>query len=129
MYGTLLTGMDFRPINLKEKLAKFEQAWTPKVVAELNDYHIKVVKLLGEFVWHKHDETDEMFLCVDGEMDILFRDARVTLKKGELVVVPKGVEHKPISDQGCEAVIIEPKGITNTGDAGGELTAPNDDWI
>ncbi len=116
-------------VNLKARLAKVDQPWTPKVVAELNDYQVKVVKLAGEFVWHKHDDTDEMFLCLEGHMDIEFRDGRVTLGPGDMFVVPRGMEHKPVAEQGCHAVIIEPSGVVNTGEAGGELTAPNDEWV
>ena len=116
-------------VNLQAKLQKVELPWNPKVVAELNDYQIKVVKLSGEFVWHSHDDTDEMFLCIEGRMEIELRDGRVSLEPGELFVVPKGVEHKPVAHEGCSAVIIEPRGVVNTGDAGGTLTAPNDEWI
>ena len=116
-------------VNLRDKLAKIDQPWTPKVVAELNDYQIKVVKLEGEFVWHEHDNTDEMFLCIEGRMDIELRDGCVTLTPGELFVVPRGVQHKPIAYKGCSAVIIEPRGVVNTGESRGELTAPNDEWV
>ncbi len=116
-------------VNLQDKFAKFEALWAPKVIAELNDYQIKVVKLAGEFVWHKHDHTDEMFLCVAGEMKIALRDATVMLTAGELYVVPRGTEHRPFAEGECHALIIEPRGVINTGDEQGNLTAPNDEWV
>ena len=117
------------PINLSEKLTKISEHWSPRVVAELNDYQFKLVKLQGEFVWHAHADTDEAFLVIDGEMEIGFRDRTVTLRKGELFVVPKGVEHITRAARECSALIIEPRGVVNTGDAGGAQTAANDVWI
>jgi len=116
-------------INLVDKLALFTEQWSPRVVAEMNDYQFKLVKLQGEFVWHDHTDTDEAFLVLDGEMEIGFRDRTVTLRKGELFVVPKGVEHITRAARECSALIIEPRGVVNTGDAGGGLTATNDVWI
>ena len=116
------------PINLTDKLALFSEHWSPRVVAELNDYQFKLVKLQGEFVWHAHADTDEAFLVIDGEMEIGFRDRAVTLRKGELFVVPKGVEHITRASRECHALIIEPRGVVNTGDAGGDLTARSDVW-
>ena len=114
------------PINLAAKLASFAEQWRPKVVADLNDYEIKVVRIAGDFVWHRHDDTDELFLVVDGAMSIDFRDGRVDLAAGELFVVPKGVEHKPFADRECSVLLIEPKGVVNTGDAApGTMTAPD----
>ena len=118
-----------QPINLTDKLATFSEHWSPRVVAELNDYQFKLVKLQGEFVWHRHADTDEVFLVVAGEMEIGFRDRTVTLRAGELFVVPKGVEHITRAARECHALIIEPRGVVNTGDAGGALTAANDVWI
>jgi mannose-6-phosphate isomerase-like protein (cupin superfamily) len=117
------------PINLSEKLALFTEHWSPRVVAELNDYQFKLVKLQGEFVWHEHQHSDEAFLVIDGEMEIGFRDCTVTLRPGELFVVPRGVEHITRAARECHALIIEPRGIVNTGDAGGAQTAANDVWI
>ena len=117
------------PINLLDKLAIFTEHWSPRVVAEMNDYQFKLVKLQGEFVWHDHTDTDEAFLVLDGEMEIGFRDRTVTLRKGELFVVPKGVEHITRAARECSALIIEPRGVVNTGEAGGQLTAKNDVWI
>ena len=116
-------------INLSDKLRLFSDVWSPKVIAELNDYQVKLVKLKGEFVWHQHDHTDELFLCLRGQLRICLRDTSVILNEGELFVVPKGIEHKPIADDECHVMIIEPAGVINTGDAESELTAPNDQRI
>ena len=116
-------------INLKEKLSKFTDHWSPRIIAEMNDYQFKVVKIKGDFVWHNHDDTDEVFIVLEGEMKIEFKDETVELKKGEMFVVPKGVEHKPYSEKECKIMLVEPKGVVNTGDAGSNLTAPSDVWI
>ena len=116
-------------INLAEKLAHFSEHWSPRVVAELNDYQFKVVKLLGDFIWHDHLDTDEAFIVLDGELTIHLRDRDVVLRKGELFVVPKGVEHKPEATKECHLMLIEPVGTVNTGEAGGTMTAPSDVWI
>jgi mannose-6-phosphate isomerase-like protein (cupin superfamily) len=116
-------------INLAEKLTKFSDHWAPRVIAEMNDYQLKLVKIQGEFVWHSHAETDEVFLVLEGEMVIELRDGRVAMKSGELYIVPKGVEHRPVAIQECSILLIEPRGLVNTGEAGGELTAPNDQWV
>jgi mannose-6-phosphate isomerase-like protein (cupin superfamily) len=121
--------MHQQAINLKAKLALFHDHWSPRVVAEMNNYQFKLVRAHGEFVWHKHDETDETFLVLEGEMVINFRDRSVKLSSGELFVVPKGIEHQPIAQQECQVLIIEPRGVANTGDAGGLLSAPQDVWI
>lgn len=116
-------------INLAEKLAKFSEHWSPRVVAEMNDYQFKLVKLQGEFVWHTHDDTDEVFLVVQGEMEIGFRDRDVVLRAGEMFVVPKGIEHITRAKAECHAMIIEPRGVINTGEVDSELTAKNDVWV
>ena len=116
------------PINLSEKLTLFSEHWSPRVVAEMNDCQFKLVKLQGEFVWHDHTDTDEAFLVLDGEMEIGFRDRTVTLRTGDLFVVPKGVEHITRAARECSALLIEPRGVVNTGEAGGTLTAKNDVW-
>lgn len=121
--------MDREPINLRRKLALFDEHWSPKVVAEMNDYQFKLVKLKGEFVWHEHQDTDEAFVVIDGSMTIAFRDGEVRLMAGDMYVVPRGVEHKPSAETECHALVIEPRGVVNTGAAGGGLTAPNDVWI
>lgn len=117
------------PIDLAQKLSSFSEHWTPKVIARLNDYEIKVVKLKGEFVWHTHDDTDELFLVMDGELVIQLRDGDVTLRPGQMFIVPRGVEHCPIADGEVQAVLIEPVGVVNTGGAGGDLTAAYDDSL
>ncbi|QQG96722.1 cupin domain-containing protein [Mycobacteroides chelonae] len=119
--------MSDRVVDLGEKLSLFSELWSPKVVARLNDYEVKVVKLGGEFVWHRHDDTDELFLVIAGELTIQLRDRHVTVGPGQLFVVPRGVEHCPRADGEVHAVLIEPTGVINTGDAGGALTAAYDD--
>ena len=121
--------MDSKVVNLSDKLAKFSEHWSPRVIAEMNDYQFKLVKLQGEFVWHDHPDTDEVFLVVEGEMQIGFRDREVTVRAGEMFVVPKGVEHKPYAEQEVKLLLIEPRGVLNTGHEGGERTAENDVWI
>ncbi len=121
--------MRYEPINIQQKLALFDDQWAPKVVAEMNDYQFKIVKLEGDFVWHDHPETDETFFIIEGELRIDFRDGQVTLSEGELFVVPKGVEHKPYAEREVKVMLIEPRGVLNTGHEGGERTAQNDVWI
>lgn len=121
--------MEFTPVNFNEKLKLFSEHWTPKIIAQLNDYHFKLTKLQGDFIWHDHKETDEVFIVLDGDMRIDFRDGCANLKKGEMYVVPKGVEHKPYAEKECSILLIEPAGTLNTGDAGGVRTSPNDVWV
>jgi mannose-6-phosphate isomerase-like protein (cupin superfamily) len=121
--------MEFQPINLKEKLAQFSDHWSPKIIAQMNDYHFKLVKFQGDFIWHRHDDTDEVFMVLDGKMSIDFQDGKVELKRGELFVVPKGVEHKPYAEKQCEIMLVEPAGTINTGDTGSDLTAEDNVWI
>ncbi len=116
-------------INLARKFDLFSEQWQPKVVAELNDYQFKIVRIEGDFLWHDHPETDEAFVVLDGELRIDFRDRSVTLGPGEMVVVPKGVEHKPFAAKEVRMLLIEPRGTLNTGHEGGERTARNDVWI
>ena len=110
-------------VNLAQKLTLFQEYWSPKVVGELNDNYLKVVKVKGEFVWHKHDDTDDFFLVLKGHLTIQLRDRNIELDEGEAYVVPKGVEHCPRADQEASVLLIEPSGTVNTGDAGGPLTA------
>lgn len=121
--------MTYKTINLAQKLTRFSEHWSPRVVAEMNDYQFKLVKLQGEFVWHAHRDTDEVFIVLNGEMEIGFRDHAVTVRAGEMFVVPKGVEHITRAAQECHALVIEPRGVVNTGDTGGPLTARNDVWV
>lgn len=116
-------------INFAQKLARFSEHWSPRVIAEVNDYQFKLVKLQGEFVWHDHKDTDEVFLVLKGEMEIGFRDRTVVVRVGEMFVVPKGVEHITRAVRECHALLIEPRGVVNTGEAGGSLTAKNDVWV
>ena len=116
-------------INLGDKLSKIDAQWTPKIVAQMNDNYIKLVKIEDEFVWHSHPETDEVFLVINGSMRIDFRDGAVELQQGEMVVVPRGVEHRPFAESECDVLLIEPVQTVNTGDAGGERTVSDLEWI
>jgi mannose-6-phosphate isomerase-like protein (cupin superfamily) len=119
----------YQSINIKDKLLQFTELWSPKIIAEMNDYQFKLVKIMDEFVWHDHKDTDEVFIVLSGEMSIDFRDGLVIIHEGELFVVPKGVEHRPRADKLCQVMVIEPRGVINTGDAGGALTAPENAWV
>jgi len=116
-------------INLEEKLKKFSDHWSPKIIAEMNDYQFKLVKIKGEFVWHNHEDTDEVFIVIEGKMNIEFENETVELNEGEMYVVPKGVQHKPYAETECKLMLVEPRGVVNTGNTEGELTASNDSWI
>ncbi len=123
-----------RVVDLADKLALFSEHWSPKVVARLNDYEIKLAKLKGEFVWHSHDDTDELFLVIEGSLTIRLRGAgedehSVSLRPGQLYVVPRGMEHCPIADGDVSVMLIEPAGVVNTGGAGGDLTATYDESL
>jgi mannose-6-phosphate isomerase-like protein (cupin superfamily) len=113
-------------VNLQDKLDRFGALWSPKIVADMNDYHVKVVKVRGEFVWHTHAETDELFLVLKGRLTIKQRDGDVTLEAGELYVVPRGVEHMPVAEAECHILLLEPAGTVNTGDAIGERTTQDE---
>ena len=117
------------PINLAEKLAKLSEHWSPRVVAEMNDYQFKLVKVHGEFVWHTHQATDEAFIVLHGELEIAFRDGSVILRAGEMYVVPRGLEHLTRAERECHVLVVEPRGVVNTGETGGKLTARNDVWV
>ena len=106
-----------------------EELWSPRIIARMNDIHIKLARIEGEFVWHSHPETDEVFFVLGGKMQIEFREQTLVLQEGDLCVVPRGVEHRPIADQACEIMLIEPAGTLNTGDAGGERTQLEEMWI
>lgn len=122
-------------INLLQKFSLFSEHWQPKVIAEMNDYQFKLARLSGEFVWHSHQETDETFIVLEGELRILIRsttgqpDSEVRLGKGELYVVPRGVEHKPVAENEALVMLIEPRGVVNTGNDAEREHAPNDVWI
>jgi mannose-6-phosphate isomerase-like protein (cupin superfamily) len=121
--------MEIRVVNLQEKADLIEDLHQYKLIAELNNYQVKLVKAKREFIWHSHPETDELFFVVDGKMKIAFRDRTLEVKKGELIVVPKGVEHKPICKNECTVMLIEPGDTLNTGNAGGPLMDTNLEWI
>jgi mannose-6-phosphate isomerase-like protein (cupin superfamily) len=121
--------LDFKAINFQQKLGLFSEQWTPKVVAEMNDYQFKVVKLQGDFIWHDHKDTDETFIVIEGELRIDFRDGAVHVAAGEMFVVPRGVEHKPYAEHEVKVLLIEPRGVLNTGHEVGSRTAKNDVWI
>jgi len=118
-----------KKINLEEKFTMFNEHWTPKIIAELNDYQIKIVKVEGDFVWHDHSDTDEFFLVIEGTLFIEFEEETMELNAGELYVVPKSVQHRPYALEECKVMLIEPRGVVNTGEAESDLTASNDVWI
>ena len=121
--------MNYEAINFGKKFNLFDEQWQPKVIAEMNDYQFKIVKLQGDFIWHDHKDTDETFIVIEGELRIDFRDGAVRIGPGEMFVVPKGKEHKPYAEHEVKMMLIEPRGTVNTGDQGGERTAANDVWI
>jgi len=116
-------------INIAESFGRFQQRWTPKIVAELNDSYVKLAKLEGEFVWHKHDDEDELFLVLRGSLLIRLRDGDLHVEKGELVVIPRGVEHLPVADEEVQVLLIEPKTTLNTGNVRSERTIEKLEWI
>ncbi|MCB0564446.1 MAG: cupin domain-containing protein [Phaeodactylibacter sp.] len=109
-------------VHLKEKLSLFSDHWNPRIVGELNGQHVKLVKFQGEFVWHRHEEEDELFYVLKGEFDMQFRDKTVRLREGEFIIVPRGVEHRPVAEKEVAVMLFEPASTLNTGDAGGEMT-------
>lgn len=121
--------MGYKPINFENKFGLFSEQWQPKVIAEMNEYQFKIAKLQGDFIWHDHEDTDETFIVIDGTLRIDFRDGSVEIRSGEMFVVPKGVEHKPFAENEVKLMLIEPRGVLNTGTEGGERTATNDNWI
>jgi mannose-6-phosphate isomerase-like protein (cupin superfamily) len=121
--------MSYKPINFERKFGLFDEPWRPKVIAEMNDYQFKLVKMQGDFVWHDHKDTDETFIVIDGELRIDFRDGAVRVSAGEMFVVPRGVEHKPCAEAEVKVLLIEPRGVLNTGHPDGDRTAENDVWI
>jgi mannose-6-phosphate isomerase-like protein (cupin superfamily) len=121
--------MEIQTINLANKLSLFDDYWSPRIIAQMNDYHFKLVKIEGDFIWHSHPETDEVFIVIKGEMRIEFRDFDTKLSEGEMCVVPRGIEHKPVAKDKCQIMVIEPVGTVNTGDAIGERTKSEENWI
>lgn len=120
--------MGLEPINITQKLSLFSEHWSPRIIAQMNDYVFKLAKIKGEFIWHKHPETDEVFFVLSGSMVIEFRDRSIPLNQGELFVVPQGVEHRPCAEEECHIMVIEPAGTVNTGDVENDKTTA-DIWI
>ena len=121
--------MNYQPINFQEKLSKFSEQWSPRNIAQMNEYHFKIAKIEGEFIWHAHPETDEVFIVLKGQLELQLREGEVLLSEGEMFVGPKGVEHKPFAKEECHILLVEPAGTVNTGDVVNERTAANDVWI
>jgi mannose-6-phosphate isomerase-like protein (cupin superfamily) len=121
--------MSIDVVNLTQKFSLISEQWDPKIIAQLNDYQVKIAKIQGEFVWHSHPETDEIFLVIDGKLTIHLRDGDLYLEPGEMCVIPRGVEHKPAAEEECQILMVEPAGTLNTGDAGGERTVEDATWI
>ena len=119
----------YAPINLAQKAGLLTEHWQPRVIAELNDYQFKIAKIQGDFIWHDHPQTDETFIVIDGDLRIDFRDGAVHVRSGEMFVVPKGLEHKPYAEKEVKLLLIEPRGVLNTGRESGDRTAENDVWI
>jgi mannose-6-phosphate isomerase-like protein (cupin superfamily) len=130
MQAYRISVMKYEPINFSNKFSQFRDRWSPKIIAQMNDYHFKLVKMQGDFVWHDHPDTDEVFIVIEGEMTIHFREEEINLKTGEMFVIPKGIEHKTSARQECQAMVVETVGTVNTGEISDrEFTAPNDVWI
>lgn len=123
----MLKGMDV--IDLRDKLSLFDTPWQPKIIAELNRQHVKLAKLEGDFVWHRHEDADELFLVLEGILEMRLRHETLRLSPGQMVVVPRGVEHCPSAGAGCSVLLLEPAGTVNTGDAGGDRTVVDPEWI
>lgn len=119
----------YQAINLNDKLSKFNDLWSPKVIGEMNDYQFKLIKITGDFEWHVHQDTDKVFFTLEGEMIIDFRDGQVKISKGEMFILPKGVEMKPSAEKECHIMLVEPRSVVNTGGTESELTAANNTWI
>jgi len=118
--------IDYQAINLNEKLSELNDLWSLKVIGEMNDYQFKLIKIAGEFEWHSHEETDKVFMVIEGEMIIDFRDGQVKISKGEMIVLPKGIEMKPSAEKECHIMLVEPRSIVNNDGTESELTAAND---
>ena len=118
-----------KKINFKSKFEKFNDLWSPKVIAEMNDYQFKLVKIKDDFVWHDHNDTDEVFIVISGVIWIEFKDETIQINTGEMIVVPKGTKHRPYATEEAQIMLVEPKGVVNTGDIESDLTALDDQWI
>jgi mannose-6-phosphate isomerase-like protein (cupin superfamily) len=119
----------YQAINLNEKLSKFNDLWSPRVIGEMNDYQFKLIKMAGDFEWHSHPDTDKVFITLEGEMIIDFRDGQVKIPKGEMFILPKGIEMKPSAEKECHIMLLEPRSVINSDGTESELTAANDTWI
>ena len=118
-----------KKINLKEKFNQISEQWSPKVIEEMNDYQFKLVKIQNEFTWHMHEDTDETFFVLEGNMGIEFENQTIELDAGEMIVIPRGIKHKPFANEEAKIRLIEPTGVSNTGDVKNDFTAKNDQWI
>lgn len=118
-----------KKINFLSKFSKFNELWSPKVIAEMNDYQFKLAKIKDDFIWHSHEETDETFIVIEGTMSIEFESETIELNEGEMIIVPKGIKHRPFAKEEAKIMLIEPRGIQNTGDIISERTSENDQWI
>ena len=118
-----------KKINFKSKFDKFNDLWSPKVIAEMNDYQFKLAKIKDDFIWHEHNDTDEAFIVISGVIWIEFKDETIQINAGEMIVVPKGTKHRPYATEEAQIMLVEPKGVVNTGDIESDLTALNDQWI
>ena len=116
-------------INLKSKFDKFHEQWSPKIIAEMNDYQFKLVKIKNDFIWHQHEDTDEVFIVIEGKIGIEFEHETIEINEGEMIVVPKGKKHRPFAKKEAKIMLIEPRGVVNTGNIESEITAPSDQWI
>ncbi len=121
--------MDVNIINIKDKFSKIDELHSYKVIAQMNDYYFKIVKVKRDFIWHSHPETDEVFVVIQGKLQIDLRDKTLNLDEGDMVVIPKGIDHKPLCTEECHVLLIEPSQTANTGDTGGELTDEIIEWI
>ena len=118
-----------KKINIKQKFSKLSECWSPKVLAEMNDYQFKIARIKGEFIWHNHTETDEVFIIIEGSMKILLKGETIQLSKGDLYVVPKGIDHKPVAEEECKVMLVELKGTKNTGSESNKYTVEDNQWI
>ena len=116
-------------INLKSKFDKFHEQWSPKIIAEMNDYQFKLVKIKNDFIWHQHEDTDEVFIVIEGKIGIEFEHETIEINEGEMIVVPKGKKHRPFAKKEAKIMLIEPRGVVNTGNIESKITAPSDQWI
>jgi mannose-6-phosphate isomerase-like protein (cupin superfamily) len=117
--------VEIKKVNLDEKLSKFSDYWNPRIIGELNHQHVKIAKFKGEFIWYKHDDEDEMFLVIKGNLEVEFRDKKITLKENDFLIVPKGVEHRPVAENEVSVMLFEPATTLNTGNQINELTRQN----